>query len=400
MAMATATITLNQPFDLQENILLDRTRFRVLAIGRRWGKTETILISMVNRLIAGQRLWFCSPTHRNNKRVFPQVKNAIAHIPDVYINNSDLSIRLFNGGQLEFVSLHEPDNLRGEGLDHIFIDEAAFIKPGIFDRILRPMLVTSGGGATLSSSPNGTGNDFHAMYLRGLDENEPDWTSYHYPSHTSPFVPDSELADIQRNTTERVFKQEYMAQFLDDGGAVFRNLQACVIDKATRKGSVVFGVDWGKENDYTVITAMDRTTGNVLEIDRFNQIGWSLQRGRLKAMYERYKPDAIWAERNSIGDPNIEALMQEGLPMRPFDTTAKSKPPLIESLALAFEQTDIGIPDDKYLLGELQAYTMAKTASGNYKYSAPDGLHDDIVMSLALSWHGVKSGSMILFMTD
>jgi hypothetical protein len=398
MMTQTLKISLNKPFDKQRAILTDKTRFRVLAIGRRWGKTEVLKISMVNRLLRGENIWFCSPTHKNNKRVFPQVVSLLRQFPEVYINKSDLLIRLpLTGGKLEFISLENPDNVRGEGLNHLYIDEAAFIRQGVFDTVLRPMLVTSQGGATLASSPNGTGNDFHSMYARGLDPLATEWVSYHEPSSSSPFVPNSELEDIKRNTPERVFQQEYLALFLDDGGAVFRNMANCVVESPKREGGVVFGVDWGKDNDFTVITAIDRSTGHVLEIDRFNQIGWSLQRSRLMAMAERHKPLYILAEENSIGSPNIEALQREGLPVRPFQTTGKSKPPLIEGLALALERQDIGIPNDPVLLGELQAYTLKRTPSGNYQYSAPDGLHDDMVMSLALSWYALNNSRTSFF---
>ena len=76
----------------------------------------------------------------------------------------------------------------------------------------------------------------------------------------------------------------------------------------------------------------------MVALDRFNQIGWSLQRNRLRALANHWKPKVIWAEINSIGEPNIEALIQEGLPIRGFRTTAQSKPPLIEALALALER--------------------------------------------------------------
>lgn len=383
--MTTLEISVNPPFPQQRTILNDSTRFRVLAIGRRWGKTETLRLAMLHRLLRGERLWFCSPTHKNNKRVFPQIKDLVKEYPDVYINNSDLIIKLPNGGFLEFVSLHEPDNLRGEGLDHIFIDEAAFIRNGVFDTILRPMLVTSAGGATMASSPNGTGTDFHRFYMRGLDPNEPDWTTYHYSSESSPFVPVHELDDIRRNTPERVFRQEYLAEFLDDGGAVFRNLQACVKAPALPSNSVVFGVDWGRSNDFTVIVAMNAETGDMIAMDRFNQIDWTMQRNRLVTMYEKYRPRTIIAESNSIGEPNIEELRKQGLPVKGFTTTQQSKANIINSLALNLEQETVGILDDPVLLGELQAYTIEQLPSGNYRYNAPAGLHDDCVIALALA---------------
>lgn len=364
---------------------MDRTRFRVLCIGRRWGKTEVLIIAMVNRLLKGQRIWFCSPTNRNNKQVFPKLKKALAGIPDIYINNSDYIIELPNGGHVQFISLHEPDNLRGTGLEHIFIDEAGFIKQGVWDAVLRPMLLTTQGGATFASTPNGTGTDFHTWYTRGLDPLEPNWKTYHLPSHSSPLIPADELDDIKRHTPERAYRQEYLAEFLDDGGAVFRNLRACIQPPPERWGRVVFGIDWGRVNDYTVIVAMDADTGHMLAMDRFNQIDWTLQRARLEAMATQYKPFTILAEQNSIGDVNIEELKKSGLPVKPFKTTAQSKAEIINMLSLGLEQGDIGILDDEQVISELQNYTVERLPSGAFRYTAPSGLHDDIVMALALA---------------
>jgi hypothetical protein len=158
----------------------------------------------------------------------------------------------------------------------------------------------------------------------------------------------------------------------------------------------VAGVDWGRDHDYTVIVIIDVNTQAIVAMDRFNQIGWSLQRGRLKAIVERWRPDVIWAERNSIGEPNIEALQQEGLPVRAFQTTARSKAPLIESLALAIERGHIGLLDDPVLLGELASYSIERLSGGGYRYGAPSGSHDDTVMATALAWYAVVNGGVSL----
>ena len=133
-------------------------------------------------------------------------------------------------------------------------------------------------------------------------------------------------------------------------------------------------------------------------LDRFNQVGWALQRARLQSMARRWRPSQIWAEANSIGDPNIEALQAEGLPMRRFVTTAKSKSPLIESLALAIERGSLRLLDHPALLAELASYQLQRLSGGGYRYGAPPGMHDDTVMATALAWHGLeKSGPQLAF---
>lgn len=76
-----------------------------------------------------------------------------------------------------------------------------------------------------------------------------------------------------------------------------------------------------------------------------------------------------------------------------FQTTAQSKGPLIDSLALAFEKAEISVLNDPVLMGELQAYTLERLPSGRFRYGAPEGMHDDTVIALALAWHGVMSGA-------
>jgi hypothetical protein len=156
----------------------------------------------------------------------------------------------------------------------------------------------------------------------------------------------------------------------------------------------IFGVDWAQVHDFTVIVVMDKFTREMVAIDRFNQQDWALQRGRLVALYEKYNPEIVIAESNSIGGPNIEALVREGLRMRSFETTASSKPLLIESLVLAFERDEIKVLNHAILKGELMAYERKVTATGRSQYSAPDGMHDDTVIATALAWHGIVSQPM------
>jgi hypothetical protein len=139
--------------------------------------------------------------------------------------------------------------------------------------------------------------------------------------------------------------------------------------------------------------------GRQIYLERFNQIGWAVQRGRLAALYEQFKPRAILAEENSIGSVNIEALQAEGLPVRGYMMTSKSKAPLIDGLALAMEREEVVLLNDPVLKHELTAYEMKRTSTG-WSYSAPSGSHDDTVIATALSlwaskWYGGEAISFV-----
>lgn len=373
-----------RPHVNQKKIIKPEARFNVIAAGRRFGKTEGEKLGDIYRVMEGRNVWWVNPTFDNTTETWQDFLAFFEQfVPRDDINKSRREIITPTGGKLRMLGAN--NFKRGSGIEHVTIDEAAFCDlENLWEYQLRPMLLESKGSATFLSSTNGR-NFFWKLFQRGLDPDEPEWQSWHFTSYDNPLLDPSELEDIKRHTPERVFNQEYMAEFLDDGGAVFRNLQACIQDEPQRQGDVVFGVDWGRSNDFTVIVAMDSITGHILAMDRFNQIDWTMQRNRLVTMYERFKPSSILAEENSIGNPNIEELQKLGLPVRGFTTTAQSKAQIINSLALNLEQATIGLINDTVLINELQAYTIEKLPSGNYRYTAPAGLHDDCVIALALA---------------
>ena len=74
-----------------------------------------------------------------------------------------------------------------------------------------------------------------------------------------------------------------------------------------------------------------------------------------------------------------------GVNVQGFVFTAASKPPLIESLALAFEREEWQFINDPVWTAELEAYERKTSPmTGRSQYSAPEGLHDDTVMARAL----------------
>lgn len=367
----------------QREIYENNSRFRVVACGRRFGKTELGRREAVEVAVYGGYVWWVSPSYKMAQDVWKQLTNETRDIRTGMVK-SEHEIHFDGGGSVRVQSGDNPDGLRGAGLDFLVVDEAAFCSEDVW-HVLRPSLSDKQGRALFLSTPRGR-NWFWRVYQDGLDHLKAEWAGWRMPSQRNPYLAASEIEAAKQEMPERMFQQEYLAEFLEDYGTVFRNVTACLMEhKPTTWGRTVMGIDWGKSNDFTVITVMDRETRQVIEIDRFNEIGWHLQRGRIRALADKYHPDLILAERNSIGDPNIEELQRDGLPVEGFDTTAQTKAPLIDDLALALEQQTIGIPDHPVLIGELQAYEMERLPSGKFRYGAPEGTHDDCVIALALA---------------
>lgn len=308
-------------------------------------------------------------------------------------SESEHRLDLPGGGMIAVRSTHNPDLLRGAGLDIAILDEAAFMEPRVWSEVVRPMLMDRRGRALFLSTPYGR-NWFWEVYKIGLDPEETEWQAFHFTSWENPIIPKEEFDEIWRTTSERVWNEEYAAQFVEDAGQVFRGIREAATAQTNAQplphSRYIFGVDWGRDNDYTCIAVINSDNMQLVALDRFRQIGWELQRGRLKSLADKWQPQVIWAEANSIGSVNIEALQADGLPVCSFTTTVRSKAPLIEGLALAIERGDIALLPDEVLLNELASYTLERMAGGGYRYSAPPGMHDDTVIATALAYHGAR----------
>ena len=388
----------------QRALYLHPARFHVVACGRRWGKTafsRTIAIEALLRY--GQDVWYITPTYKMSSAIWRDFRRTLGHYAS-WVNNSERIMEFSNGGTLTNWSADNPDAMRGGAPDLVLIDEAAMIRDAdMWPAVIRPALTDKQGRALFCSTPRGR-NWFWELYNRGQDPTAPDYKAWNFPTIMNPTIPHivGEVEEARRTLPERLFRQEYLAEFIDDAGGVFRgvnDISTASIPKPY-EGDFAMGIDWGRANDFTVVTVIDRTTRTQVDIDRFNQIGWAHQRHRVVTMYNRWKPRTIWAEANSIGEPNIEALQAEGLPVKAFWTTPASKPALIEGLAGAIERHEIRLLNDRVQIAELQAYEMERRTTGTFSYSAPDGGHDDTVIALALAWHGCTTGIVTVGRVD
>jgi len=370
-----------------------------MACGRRFGKTLAACAEAIREAVRkpGTTVWRVAPTYAMAMIGWRKLEELI---PQALIKEKRLTERYFkfvNNSMIWVKSADNPDSLRGEGLDLVLIDEAAFVKEAAWLSALRPALADKQGRGVFISTPLGR-NWYYQAFVRGQDEDDDEWQSWKWCTEDNPYIVPSEIEAARQSLPQRIFQQEFLAEFLEDAGAVFRK----VVEAATALGrdngtETAFGVDWGKHNDFTVITVLTQE-GEMLAQDRFNQIDYVFQMKRLRAAVERYKPRTMFVEANAMGEPLVEQLQREGLPVHGFVTTHSSKIRMIEDLALAFEQDQLTILPDRQLINELQAFEMTRLPSGMIRYAAPQGLHDDCVISLALAWQALrkrpyKSGS-------
>ena len=368
-------------------------------------------ISVESAVRGGTYIWG-APTFDQVRVGFDETKRAAGGIAD--FNQSRMTVTFPSGGKIVYRSLDNPDNARGHTANGVVIDECGNVRPEAWHEVLRPMLIDTDGWAWGIGTPRGR-NWFWQEHQHALDRD--DTMAWQVPTlgvavvdgklerrpHPleNPHIPYAEIERMHQTLSEMIFSQEILAQFIDLQGGVFRGvMQATTATEQSGRitgHDYVIGVDWGKHNDFTVLAVVDMQTNELCYLDRFNQIDYAVQTSRLKALASRFQPVTVIAESNAMGEPIIEQLQRDGLPVQAFKTTNATKTAVIDALAMAFEQGAIRILNDPVLVGELQAYEMERLPSGMLRYSAPDGMHDDTVIGLALAWSGVSNTPWLLW---
>lgn len=387
--MPTLTVAVDALHTYQRIVYDDPARFKVLDCGRRFGKTALGKRITTDILLKqGKPVAYFGPTYKNVSEFWRAVKGTLQPVTSDRAEQEKF-LKVITGGSLECWAMNTIETLRGRKYAYAIIDEAALIRDSsYFDAIIRPTLTDYRGGALFLSTPRGR-NHFYRMYTLGLQQFDNEWAAFQFPTSANPHINKDEIESARRLLPDRLFRQEYLAEFLDDGGGVFRRVRDCadgqMNDNPQDGRAYVIGVDLGKHNDYTVMAVMDVEARALVWYERFSQIDYTLQLARLQSLAQRYQPELIQIERN-IGEMFIEQAQRIPLPVKAFQTTNASKQVLIDNLALAFERGTIRIPNDATLIGELEAYEMERLAGGTFRYSAPDGLHDDTVIALALAY--------------
>jgi len=394
-------------------------RFRSAAMGRRFGKTLACSNEIIKAAIdrPGSMNWWVAPVFRQTEIAYSMVEKAL--VPTGLIAKHQKSLDRFilvNGSVIEFHSVgNEPDRLRGPGIDFLVMDECAMLLKKVWEEILRPTVADRMGRVIFISTPKGR-NWFFDMFqagqagLRG-EELYKDYASFNFPTAMNPFIPEDEIEDARRKLPADVFRQEWLAEFLEESAGVFRGIKACICrvwDEAApffspnhnlpyvNGHTYVIGWDPAKHTNFSVLTVMDKAAREVVAFERFNKIDWSFQLGRMKALAASYRANVIM-DATGVGDPLVSQartmLNPLGLGVTPITFSNTSKNEYIEALAIAVEQTRIHYPDIPELIAELELFQYEYTKSRHVVYSAPEGFNDDCVLSLSLAYSGCsKSG--------
>ena len=390
-------VKLYEPHDKQleiHNAIDNDGKYFFVSIGRQFGKTimgenQAAKWCLNNK---GWKVVWVSPTYKQCKKVFKDIRRALdgSNLYGKKPNESDLIIYFANGSELVFYSAEAYDSIRGETFDAGVGDEMAFWKREAWTEVLKATLLVKGKKFLGLSTPKGK-NLFYELFQQSNIDKE--YQSFKGTSYDNPFINVSEIEDAKRTLPEHIFKQEYLAEFLDDGGSVFINIKDS-IRKGERSRRNYFGLDLGKANDYTVLTIVNDKNEEIF-CDRWRHMSWSAIKTKVVEQLNIFKPIG-YVECNGAQDSIYEDIAKmvnyKSGDIRPFTTTSKSKPIIVEDLIVSFEDLSTTIIGHEWQIGELEQFTYEYNhKTRKIKYEAPTGLHDDYVMSKAICNHAFRT---------
>jgi hypothetical protein len=384
----------------QRDWLLCDAKIKTAACGRRWGKSESTGVDIVLYALEhpNSTQFIVAPTDDQTKIIMEQASRFLHSVPALSAEIREVRSPYWNLFLLDSKGLRAGTaikartagptgkGLRGNKAHRVILDEAAYIPDSILDAVIGPLLADYDGDLVKISTPVGM-NHFHRDFAKGNDPHQPRYASFQFPTSTNPFISRDYLENERQNRPERAFQQEYEAQFLEEAGGVFRGVKDVVSALLPKVGKVdTLGVDLARTQDFTVLTGFD-SEGRQGYFERFNQISWERQIERIKAAWHELGHPKILLDSTGVGDPIFERLRKElpGAKIEGVSLTNSSKESLIDNLAMLIEQARIALQDIPEQTAELLAYQYELTPSRNVRMNAPEGMHDDTVIALALA---------------
>lgn len=369
--------------------------YNILNAGRQSGKTYTLarLVFILGIFHNNTKILVAAPYNTQSDTFFYNVMQ-IERSYDMIkksVQSPYKSIELINGSVIDFRSVDNPKSIRSKSYNYIFCDEFAFFKDGAFDLAIVPTLIASGNNCKLffASTPNGTTGLFYDMAMKGRDVNEDDY-SYYYMNYNDNPHRNLDIIESERlRQPSKRFNQEFLGEFIDDGGEVFEGIDDVSIlikyQEYQPGNRYTAGIDWGKVSDKSVLTILDKDR-NVVFIHSYSG-DWNKQINDMAVVLNKYRP-IVYAESNGLGDPLVSQLRTKYSNIREFVTTNTSKKEIVEQLRMTIVLKDISLPTSKLcpeLINEMTNYTYSLTKTGLITYHHKLGEHDDYLDSLMIA---------------
>jgi predicted phage terminase large subunit-like protein len=263
----------------QQEVWNDSARFKVVAAGRRTGKSRLASYLLIVNALQTDRghVFYVAPTQGQARDIMWQTLLEVGHpvIEGSHINN--LQIKLINGATISLKGADRPETMRGVSLKYLVMDEYADMKPEVWEQILRPALADQKGQALFIGTPMGR-NHFYDLYLYGSQGNDETFKSFHFTSFDNPILDAGEIESAKRNMSSFAFRQEFMASFEALGGELFKEDWVKFSEDAPERGDYYIAIDLaGFEDEGAKKVKNKRLDNTAISVVKVNEDGWYVQ---------------------------------------------------------------------------------------------------------------------------
>jgi hypothetical protein len=318
----------------QKKVILDKSRFRVLITGRRFGKTFLAINELAK--FASQpnkKVWYVAPSYRQAKAICWGVlkEKMIYHKWVKSINHSDLTLTLKNNSQITLRGSDNESSLRGVGLNFLILDEFQDINKTAWYEVLRPTLSDTEGHALFCGTPRGFGNWSYDLYKMG--ENNKDWKSFQYTTLEGEQVSEDEIEQAKQDLDLRTFQQEYEATFVNYSGMIYYNFSRDknIIEKYNKNTGVLhIGLDFNVDPMSAVVCIIENDRIFVVDEIQIYSSNTNEMCDEIKTRYKNKQivvypdPSARQRKTSAGGLTDLAILKNNG-----FDVRCRSTAPLV-----------------------------------------------------------------------
>ena len=260
----------------QQEVFNDTTRFKIVAAGRRTGKSRLaawMLILYALQTKKGQ-VFYVAPTQGQARDIMWQTLMELGHevIKTAHINN--LQITLINGAIISLKGADRPETMRGVSLRFLVMDEYADMKPEVWEQILRPALADQKGDAMFIGTPMGR-NHFYDLYMYGELGEDETYKSWHFTSYDNPLLDPAEIDMAKKSMSSFAFKQEFMASFEAQGSEIFKEEWVEFEEEEPEDGDYFIAIDLAGFEDLSSTGKKNKRLDNTaISIVKVNEDGW------------------------------------------------------------------------------------------------------------------------------
>lgn len=270
----------------QLEIFHDQHRFKVVAAGRRFGKSRLAAWMLLIKALqsTSKDVFYVAPTFQQCKDVIWAMLKELGHEVIVAAHENTGVLTLVNGRKIALKGSDRPDTLRGVGLAYVVIDEYASIKPQVWEQIIRPALADVKGGALFIGTPAGR-NHFWDLYKYAEEEEDPEWAAFHFTSYDNPFLDPNEIEAAKKTLSTFAFRQEFLSSFEASGSEIFKEEWIKYSTEEPKEGDYYMAVDLAGFADVAKEQGnkKQRLDKTALALAKVNNSGWwvkDIQNGR------------------------------------------------------------------------------------------------------------------------